>query len=138
MSNPVPHRRHRTSLEGVIDLLEPQQRLTAEQKDQATCIFHALIEACEASQPNNGPYKRITLIRLTYEYARSETSRDNFLQFFMQHMQIPLDIAGWEVNSSREYEAQLIAFADILVENFFLPRKIFRILRRMDVLTTGY
>ena len=122
MSTPSPHHRHQTSLEGVIDVLTPTHQLSAEQRDQATHIFNAVIEAYEPSQSNSGPYKQITLVRLTYKYARSETSRDNFLAFFFQHTQIPIEVSEWELIRGSDYRPQLAAFADTLVENFFLPR----------------
>ena len=96
-------------------------------------FFNAVIKACEPLQHNKAPYKQITLVRLTYEYARSEASRDNFLRFFFQHTQIPIEISEWELIRSRDYGPQLIAFADTLVDNFFLPRKTFRILSTVDV-----
>ena len=133
MSIPSPHHRHQTSLEGVIDVFASTQQLSPEQRDQATHIFNAVIKACEPLQHNKAPYKQITLVRLTYEYARSEASRDNFLRFFFQHTQIPIEISEWELIRSRDYGPQLIAFADTLVDNFFLPRKTFRILSTVDV-----
>ena len=122
MSTPSPHHRHQTSLEGVIDVLTPTHQLSAEQRDQATYVFNAVIEACEPTQPTKGSYKPITLVRLTYKYARSEASRDNFLHFFFRHTQIPIKISEWELVRSSDHRLQLIAFADTLVENFFLPR----------------
>ena len=125
MSIPLPHHRHQTSLEGVIDVLAPTQQLSPEQRDQATHNFNALIEACEPLQPNNGSYKQITLVRLTYKYARSEISRDNFLHFFFKHTKIPSEVSKWKLVCNYDHIPQLIAFADTLVENFFLPRRTF-------------
>ena len=122
MSTPLPHHRHQTSLEGVIDVLAPTQQLSPRQRDQATHIFDAVIQAYEPSQSNSGPYKQITLVRLTYEYARSELSRDNFLAFFFQHTQIPIEVSEWELIRGSDHGPQLAAFADTLIENFFLPR----------------
>jgi len=123
MSIPLPHHRHQTSLEGVIDVLAPTQRLSPKQRVQATHIFNALIEACEPLQPNSGPYKQITLVSLTYQYARSEISRDNFLHFFFKHTKIPSEVSEWKSVRNCDYIPQLIAFADTLIENFFLPRR---------------
>ena len=118
MSTTSNHR-HQSSLEGLIDFTQTQ-RLGAD----ATRIFNAVIEACEPFQPNKGPFKQITLVRLTYEYARSEASRDNFLRFVFQYTDIPMVISDWEQVRSQDYGPEVIAFADLLVQNFFLPRKI--------------
>jgi hypothetical protein len=47
-------------------------------------------------QHNKPPYKQITLVRLSYEYARSEASRDTFLSFFFQYTDITIEISPWE------------------------------------------
>src|SRR5436305_8462077 len=126
MPTPSPHHRHQTSLEGVIDLFSPHPGLSSEQRQQETRIFTAVIEACEPLQ-NHKPYKQITLVRLTYEYARSEASRDNFLRFFFQYTQIPTDASQSESITTSDYGPRLIAFAETLIENFFLPCKPIRI-----------
>ena len=116
------HHRHQTSLEGVIDLFATTRQLSSEQRDKATRVFNGVTEACEPLH-NTGPYKQITLVRLTYEYARSEASRDNFLRFFFQQTDIPTEVSDGEVIRRCDYGPQVIAFADTLIENFFLPRK---------------
>ena len=121
----------------MIDLLAPIEQLSPEQRDQATHIFNAIIGACEPSQPNSGPYKKITLVRLTYEYARSEASRDNFLQFFFQHTQIPIEVSEWKLIRGSNHGSQLIAFADTLVENFFLPRVLILSLLTVELTDMG-
>jgi hypothetical protein len=82
MSVSSPHHRHQTSLEGVINAFASTSQLNPEQRDQAARIFNTIIEASEPLQHSKGSYKQVTLVRLTYEYARSEVSRDNFLRFF--------------------------------------------------------
>ncbi|KIW39839.1 uncharacterized protein PV06_08413 [Exophiala oligosperma] len=109
-----------TSLEGVFDLRAPHPALGPEQRQRAIRAFVAVIEACEPLQKHK-PYKHVTLVRLTYEYARSETSRDNFLHFFFEHTQIPMDDSLSRSVPTVDYEPQLIAFAETLFENFFLP-----------------
>ena len=126
MPTPSPHGRHRTSLEGVIGLFAFPQRLSSEERYQASQVFTAVVEACEPLQ-NHKPYKQVTLVRLTYQYARSEASRDNFLHFFFEHTQIPTDASRSEPISTSEYGQRLIAFAETLIENFFLPCKAMRI-----------
>lgn len=123
MSMASPHHRHQTSLEGVIDALASSPQLGLEQRDQATRIFNAIIEASEPLQHSKGSCKQITLVRLTYEYARSEASRDTFLRFFFQQTQISTEKTDLDFHRSCDYGPQLSAFADTLVENFFLPCK---------------
>ncbi len=64
-----PHHRHQASLEGVIDF-SSNQPLDPDERNEATRIFHQIINYCEPSQSNE-PYKRITLVRATYEFTRS-------------------------------------------------------------------
>lgn len=90
MSITSPHHRHQASLEGVINLFAVTPPLSLEQRQDLTRVFTAVIDACEPLQ-NPKPYKQITLVRLTYEYARSEASRDNFLRFFFQQTKISSD-----------------------------------------------
>ncbi|OQV11251.1 hypothetical protein CLAIMM_15113 [Cladophialophora immunda] len=87
---------------------------------EQTRVFIAVVAACEPVQ-NHRPYKQVTLVRLTYEQARSEASRNNFLCFFFQHTKIPADALPSESISASEYGPRLIAFAETLFENFFLP-----------------
>lgn len=110
------------SLEGVIDLSAVAPPLSLEQRQDFTRVFTAVIDACEPLQ-NPKPYKQITLVQLTYEYGRSEASRDNFLRFFFQQTQISSDISLLGSIPASEYEPGLIAFAQTLFENFFLPCK---------------
>lgn len=132
MSNRTPHHRHQGSLEGVI-VFDTTHHLSAEQRVQAARIFNTVIEACEPLQQRDSPYKKITLVRLTYEYARSEASKDNFLHFFFQCTEIPDQVSDWEEFSGSDYAHQLNAFADTLFENFFLPCKMIRILLMCQV-----
>lgn len=115
-----PPHRHQTSLEGGIDLSPPTSTLSSEQRQKATRAFTTVIKACEPLQ-NHKPYKQVTLVRLTFEYARSDVSRDNFLHFFFQRTQIPTDDSQVKPISASDCQPGLIAFADTLVENFFLP-----------------
>jgi hypothetical protein len=96
--------------------------LSLEQRQDLTRVFTAVIDACEPLQ-NPKPYKQITLVRLTYEYARSEASRDNFLRFFFQQTKISSDSSPSGSIPASEYVPRLIAFAQTLFENFFLPLK---------------
>jgi hypothetical protein len=132
---PIPASTHQISLEGVMSVdgtpgslestpLEPDQR------DRATHIFNQIVNHCEPLQTENGPYKRITLVRVTYEYV---PSRDNFLRYFFLDMERDLDFSqalsrladfnDWDTQRKNELAPRLTAFADYLVDNFFLPCK---------------
>ena len=102
MSIPSPHHRHQASLEGVINLHAAAPPFSSQQRDDATRIFYEAIEACEPLH-NQGPYKKITLVRLTYEYARSEASRDHFLCFFFQQTDIPTELSQRELVRSNDH-----------------------------------
>jgi hypothetical protein len=127
MAAPSPHHRHQSSLEGVIDFSPSTERLESDQRAKAMQIFSQIIDHYERSQTKNGPYKRITLVRLTCEYALSEISRENFLRYFFQYMAIPMEkdihFDDWNTEQKSELESSLTAFADFLVDNFFLPCK---------------
>lgn len=120
MPAPSPHHRHQASLEGVINLFAATPALSHQERQEATRVFTAIVDAYEPSQ-NQEPYKQVTLVRLTYEYARSEASKDNFLRFFFHHTQIPTDASEGDLAFNSDYEPRLVAFADTLIENFFLP-----------------
>ncbi|KAK5442662.1 hypothetical protein LTS15_010980 [Exophiala xenobiotica] len=120
MPSPSPHHRHQTSLEGVFNLHTPHLALSSEKREQAIRSFNAVIDVCEPVQ-NRTPYKQVTLVRLSYEYTRSEASRDNFLRFFFEHTRIPIDVTQDKSVSATDHGPRLIAFAELLMENFFLP-----------------
>ena len=125
MASPSPHHRHQSSLEGVIypptPAIEPSHRV------RATEIFNQIIDYYEPSQTKTGRYKQITLLRLTYEYVLSEASRDNFLRYFLQAVKIQVDddfhFKAWNEERKSELRTLTASFADLLVEQFFLPCK---------------
>jgi hypothetical protein len=127
MASPSPHHRHQSSLEGIIDFSPSTERLEPDQRTSATRIFSQIIDHYEPSQTKNGSYKRITLVRLTYEYSLSEISRDNFLRYFFQYISIPMEedihFNDWTTEQKSDLESSVTAFADFLVDNFFLPCK---------------
>jgi len=118
--------------------LKPFEPLEPAQRDRATHIFHQIINHYEPLQTKNGRYKRITL-RVTYEYT---LSRDNFLRHFFSDMGGDLgfsqalsrfaDFDGWDIQRKNELASHLFAFADFLVDNFFLPCKITFVCRLLD------
>ncbi|EKJ74174.1 hypothetical protein NXS19_010817 [Fusarium pseudograminearum] len=119
--------RHQSSPEGIIDFnaqppLEPGLRLSASHR------FYQIVNHFDASgSGNNGKYDRIKLVRLTYEYARSEESKGNFLSAFFQSAAFPMDgeeaIDFGDADLEAELRTSLFNFAEYLFENFFLPLK---------------
>ncbi|EXJ78369.1 hypothetical protein A1O3_09530 [Capronia epimyces CBS 606.96] len=91
---------------------------------EAPRIFREIVDTYEPLQ-NQDPYKQVTFVRLTYQYARSDASKANFLRFFFEHTQIPIEPSERDSTStsSSDYGLRLAAFADTLVENFLLPLK---------------
>lgn len=118
----APHHRHQSSLEGVIDFstkppLETNQRIKA--KDE----FYHIVNHFDNAEAHGkeGPYKRSRLIRYTYEYALSETSKDNFLRAFFGAT--GLQIGEKEDRDIAQIESAFFEFANYLLDNFFLPCK---------------
>lgn len=125
--------RHQASLEGIINFsaLEP---LIATQRARAKRIFYSIIDHFGPVPPGGrraSEYSRPLLVRYTYEFSRSELSKDTFLRAFFEFM-------GWDIaeedeaklninldNEAVEHElhANLDLFADFLFDNFFLPLK---------------
>lgn len=127
--NPVgPHRRHRTSLEGVIDLPSSAERPSSpRQHTRAKALFHHIINQCQGSSSPiaDKGYSRPKLIHLVYEYARSEESQWLILREFFRTLNIPIDDAvdSYDAAAVAELQPSVIAFADYLMDNFFLPCK---------------
>ncbi|KAK0633309.1 hypothetical protein B0T14DRAFT_533546 [Immersiella caudata] len=97
-SQSSPLHRHQSSLEGVLDF---SAELPAERR----------------------PYSSPLLVRYTYEYARSQESRDVFLRAFFQSMRLSVDdedvdLGDTEVETG--LRSALFDFADYLLDNFFL------------------
>jgi hypothetical protein len=127
---PPPRHRHQSSLEGIISFsdeppLEPNERARLNNK------FQRIVNHFDANMTNThtsaGGYNRPRLVRLTYEYARSEVSKDIFLRAFLWAMGLSLndedeDDIDFE-NGEEELSLGLSRFADYLFENFFLPCK---------------
>ncbi|KAK0654984.1 hypothetical protein B0T16DRAFT_450731 [Cercophora newfieldiana] len=94
--------RHQPSLEGRLD-------------------FSAIIPVF-ADQQQRAPG---TLVRLTFEYARSVEAQDKLLRAFFQCLDLDvLNDNGNELDDDRElaaYREPLFGFADHLINHFFLP-----------------
>lgn len=123
-----PLRRHRSSLEGVIDLSECTWRpLSPVESDKAKAAFYNIINYFDDSSNSTEekPYNRTKLVRLTYEYSHSDDPRCPFLQEFLRFVNIAIDdcIDFNDEAAVDGIRSGLNSFADFLVDNFFLPRR---------------
>ncbi|KAJ8122692.1 hypothetical protein ONZ43_g1170 [Nemania bipapillata] len=113
--------RHQLSLDDVINPtaaipLSDSQRASAKHK------FNLITEHFEVDNGSlNTQYSPSRLVRLTYEYALSEESRDNFLRAFFQAT--ALSIEGNDDSDIEDFRSPFFGFADHLLDNFFLPLK---------------
>ncbi|KAK6950438.1 hypothetical protein Daesc_008766 [Daldinia eschscholtzii] len=82
--------------------------------------FYYVLDYLEAQDDSSkNQYSRPQLIRLTYEYALSEESRDNYLRAFFNALSLPID--SKENINVEEYRPKVFDFADYLLDDFFLP-----------------
>lgn len=132
-SRSSPLHRHQSSLEGIIDF-STRTSLSADQRARATHRFNHIVRHFELQSGSVGSrrqrdtqYSRPLLVRYTYEYARSEESRDIFLRAFFQSIQLSLDaMDDGDIDLGNEQvetdlRSALFAFSDYLLDNFFLP-----------------
>lgn len=124
-------------MEGIIDF---QARLEGPaQHSRATSIFNQIVSHYEPFQTQK-PYKQITLLRVTHEYA---ISQETFLYHFFLHIvkqlvrdgepesesSYPQALAyfvnfdSWSPEQKDVLGTHLAAFADYLVKFFFTPSK---------------
>ncbi|KAI1119422.1 hypothetical protein F5Y14DRAFT_395245 [Nemania sp. NC0429] len=127
MTSPAPPHRDQSSLNGFIDFsaaspLPDGQRASARQR------FYRIANHFEANNASHdGQYSPPRLVRLMYEHALSEQSRDNFLRAFFAAM--ALSVEGPEIDDCddcddcEDLRSPFFAFADYLLDNFFLPLK---------------
>ena len=133
-SNPsmaAPSHRHQSSLEGLIDFSAAEPLFSNEQeRAQAVGRFRRIVghfEAVEQPSSKYGEgYNRPALVRLTFEYARSQESKDRFLGAFFRSLAIGMlddDNVNLSDNSAvADFREAVFGFAEFLVANFFLPR----------------
>lgn len=119
--------RHQSSLEGIIDFsaqppLTPAQRLSAGRR------FNQLVNHFDVPDGSSSKgYDRVKLVRLTYEYARSEESKGNFLRAFFEFAELPIngdediDVDLGDADRQARLRDSLLDFAEYLFQNFFLP-----------------
>lgn len=116
-----PHHRHQASLESIIDF-QTESPLSSAARNVARRRFYTITDHFEAAA-DPGPrasYNRSRLIRLTYDYACSPISQDNFLRAFFGSLELPMD--SDEDIGADGVESRFFGFADYLFDNFFLPR----------------
>ncbi|RSL78708.1 hypothetical protein CEP52_017609 [Fusarium oligoseptatum] len=119
--------RHQSSLEGIIDFstrppLTPAQCLSAGRR------FNQLVNHFDVPDSSCKDYDRVKLVRLTYEYARSEESKGYFLRAFFESAGLAIDAEQEDTDlTDAAIQAKLrdsfVNFAEYLFENFFLPLK---------------
>lgn len=106
------------SVEGI---LHPKERSHASRR------FYQIInhlDATEDASTYSTSYNRPRLIRLTYEYALSEQSRNLLLQAFFRALRLDPDDAAevtFEDGDHQQMRSDVANFADHLLDNFFLP-----------------
>jgi len=126
----MAHHRHQASLESIINF-SPPPALSASQRNHASRKFYQIVNHFDVAgdaRPARGTYNVPRLIRLTYEYALSEESRDLILQAFFRALELRLDdpedvaLGGEQGENIR---ADMVGFAEYLMDNFYLPRGLF-------------
>ncbi|KAL8366258.1 hypothetical protein RB595_004840 [Gaeumannomyces hyphopodioides] len=126
-----PHHRHQSSLQDIWPVEIPA--MDDDTRTQAGIRMRHILQHCEVAaaiqQPRQG-YNRPVLIRLTHDHARSDDSKTIFLSTFFEHLQLPLtgSITDSDVNFSdtkveERFRKSVDAFADYLMDNFYLPLK---------------
>ncbi|KAI8943948.1 hypothetical protein F4801DRAFT_595322 [Xylaria longipes] len=140
MGLPSPLHRHQLSLEGIIDFSAGVLSLNRSQRADAQNRFHRIVKHFETNSNVKGNYRDNSnnsngddqecsryspgrLVRLTYEHALSEQSRDNFLRAFFSAMALSIDGQQEEEDDVEDLRSAFFGFADYLLDNFFLPLK---------------
>lgn len=129
-----PDRHRQTSPEGSdVSMGMP---LTEDQRISASNRLYQIVGHFEHLKNSGRTYDQPRLIRLTYEYSRSEESRDLFIRTFFHFMAFPLD--NEEEPVYEELESGFNDFADHLMNNLFLPRKDIRLCLHAFLILTLY
>lgn len=115
---------HRRFLAAVLNT--SREPLDAEGNALAKAKFYRIVDLYSKRKRDRSKYKRHLLIRYTYEYALSEESRAHFLQTFFQALELSIDgqarVNLGDKKQANELWLKISAFADFLVDNFYLPR----------------
>lgn len=125
---PLLHR-HQLSLEGFLDF-SSTEALNPAQRDDAKRRFYRIVNHFLPASEIDGSARSRTyspprLISLTYKYALSDEARDNFLRAFFEFIDIPTakDGTGDDDGDPETLRSSVFAFADYLMDQFFLPCK---------------
>lgn len=84
--------------------------------------FEALEKPASKCDGDGDGYNRPALIRLTFDHARSEKSKDLFLVVFFQSLGIGILDDEDELVDVADLRDAVFGFAEFLMANFFLPR----------------
>lgn len=118
-STATMHRhRHRSSLEDVLDF-SPTDFVFENngQRQRVEALFVSLLDQLAGEERLSTPFRRVEMLRLMHQYARTQQSKDLFLRSFFSSMQIDMAVAV-DVTA---LSARAIEFTDYLISNFFLP-----------------
>ncbi|KAK3390607.1 hypothetical protein B0H63DRAFT_120824 [Podospora didyma] len=128
---PSPLHRHQSSLGGIIKF-STEELLNDDQRARAAHQFYHIVRhfesqsSVETRRQRDALYSRPLFVRYTYEYTRSQESRDVFLRAFFQSIRLSFDEDDADSGNEqveRGLRSALFDFADYLVDNFFLPLK---------------
>lgn len=114
--------------------MSTEEGLDAIQRDDCKRRFYRIVNhflsasEIHSSGARSQTYSPPRLIRLTYEYALSDDARDNFLRAFFHSVNLPIVTGdpGHDDGDPEALRASVFGFADYLLDNFFLPRKLVR------------
>ncbi|WEW59773.1 hypothetical protein PRK78_005253 [Emydomyces testavorans] len=114
---------NQTSFEGLINF-SAAAPLTAGQRSRAETRFEKIIEyfSNNRSLTPGVEYKHDLLIHYTYEYSRSELSKDMLLRYFFHYIKEDID-SNEDISFNQDLLKKLENFADDLLHNFYLPLK---------------
>jgi len=109
----------------MIDFAQVPIFTNPDERARAVSRFYHILHHFTVIEENNAakPYNRATLIRTTFEFARSAASQDRFLAFIFQSLAVGiLDTEPVDCTDPCLGEAFFSA-AEFLMTNFFLPCK---------------
>ncbi|KAK5626081.1 hypothetical protein RRF57_001796 [Xylaria bambusicola] len=123
-----PLHRHQLSLEGILDFSSTEGLSTIQRADAKRRFYrivnHFLPDSEIDSSSRSQTYSPPRLISLTYQYALSDEARDNFLRAFFLSVDLPIVRDGTGDDGDPEVlRSSVFAFADYLMDQFFLPCK---------------
>ena len=95
-------------------------------RQQASSKFYRIVDHFDNVVDIGGGYRRSRLVRLTYDYALSPVSQDNFLRAFFRSLELSTgneDDNGTDIDLDEQVQLKVFGFADYLFNNFFLPSR---------------